>query len=120
MARINDLIHDLWFPVTRIRQEGTDLLVPFASQSVNRAALAMFDSTLRVSNVRQWRVFDTERIEIYNFGSLAFDEPSGPLTISGNTPVRVEVEVDRFAVSVETPHASLRQSSGMTPEREVR
>jgi hypothetical protein len=103
LSRINDVIHDRWFPVTRIRQDGTDLLIPFASQHVNRAALAMFDSTLRVSNVCQWRVFDTERIEIYDFGSLAFDEPAGLLTIAGNIPVTVEVEVNRFAVSIETP-----------------
>jgi hypothetical protein len=103
LARINALIHDMWFPLRRIHQDGTDLLVPFASQCVNRAALAMFDSTLRVSNVRQWRVFDTERIEIYDFGSFAFDEASGLLTIAGNIPVRIEVEVDRFAMSVETP-----------------
>lgn len=103
MTRINSLIHDLWFPVTRIRRDGTDLLVPFASQSVNRAAQATFDATLRLRNVRSWQVFDTEQIEIYDFGNMTFDEPSGRLTIEGNIPLRIEIEVDRFGVSIETP-----------------
>ncbi len=103
LDQVNDLIHDCWFPVTRLREEGTDLLIPFASQLVDRAENAMFDSILRVSNVRSWRLIDSAHVEIYDFFGVSFDGAAGRLTIEGNIPLTIEVDVDRFVVSTESP-----------------
>jgi hypothetical protein len=100
---LSALLHDRWFAVTRIREDGGDLVIPFASVYVKRARKAMFDSTLCIGHVQSWRVLDTEKIEIYDFAYLTFDEALGCLRIEGNIPVTVEVKVSGFSVTVTMP-----------------
>ncbi|HTZ07172.1 MAG TPA: hypothetical protein VMB53_15665 [Gaiellaceae bacterium] len=38
------VLHDRWFDVTAIREEGRDLVIPFASKIVGRASKAVMDS----------------------------------------------------------------------------
>jgi hypothetical protein len=101
LSQVNGLIHDCWFDVTQIREEGTDLLIPFASRLVVRAAAAVFDSAVRIGAVRSWRLIDTEQIAVYDFSGMSFDEARGRLTIEGNIPLTIEVDVARFFISVE-------------------
>jgi hypothetical protein len=94
LDHVNALLHDRWFVATRIRLDGSDLVIPFASEAVSRAARATFDSSVVVHNVRSWNLDDPTQIEIYNFGRLSFDSASSRLTIEGNIPLTVEVHVD--------------------------
>lgn len=100
---LNALIHDKWFPVTRIHEEGDDRVIPFAFVHANRSRKAMFDSTLRIGHVGSWSVRDTEKIEIYNFHGLTFDGKHGCIRIKGNIPLTIEVNVNSFVVTVEIP-----------------
>lgn len=100
---VDALIHDRWFPVTRIHEDCGDLVVPFASVYVNRARKAMFDSTLRIGHVLSWHVQDSEKIEIYDFKGLTFDDARKCVRLEGNIPVTVEISVAAYAVTVETP-----------------
>jgi hypothetical protein len=99
----NALIHDRWFSVTGIREDGSELVIPFASAYVSRARTAVFDSTLRISHVLAWRVDDSEKIEVYNFSGLTYDEGRGCIQIEAGIPLTVEADVSAFAVTVETP-----------------
>jgi hypothetical protein len=101
LSQVNDLINDRWFDVTQIREEGTDLLIPYASHAVSRAADALFDSALRIGAARSWRVVDTEQVAIYDLAGMSYDEARGRLTIEGNIPLTIEVEVARFDVSLD-------------------
>jgi len=64
LDRLHDLIHDSWFAVSRIRFEGRDLVIPFASRLTSRARGAVFDSTLTIRHVDAYEVLDTEKVEI--------------------------------------------------------
>lgn len=86
---VNALIHDKWFPLSRIYEDGGDLVIPFAAQDVNRADKAVFDSELRIHDVRAWRVEDPEQVEIYDFAGLTFDHDRSCIRVEGNIPVTV-------------------------------
>src|SRR4051794_524079 len=95
---LNALMHDRWFPVSRISEDEGELVIPFASLYVKRAREAMFDSTLRIGHVQSWRIQDTEEIEIYNFDRLTFNEALGCVRLDGSIPVTVEAWVSAYAV----------------------
>jgi hypothetical protein len=68
-----------------------------------RASDAVLDSELRIGAVRAWQLIDTQQIDVYDFFGMSFDEGSSRLTIEGNIPLTIEVEVERFDVKVTQP-----------------
>lgn len=100
---INGLIHDKWFPLNRICEDGDALLIPFDSQTSFNSRCVTFDSLLRIEHLLSWAVVDTERIEIYDFFGLSFDKSRNQIRVEANIPLTLTADVREFAIDVETP-----------------
>ncbi len=99
------IVHDHWFAASRIHLDDSNLIVPFASRDVSSARAAVFDSELVIEGVRGWTVIDEARVEIYDFNRLSYDPDQGRITIEGNIPITIEVDLLRsdLALTISRP-----------------
>lgn len=92
-------IHDMWFSVDDlcIDQESHALAIPLRLKPKAQPTM-----TLVIPDVRAVRVFDSERIVLYDINYAEVTGGGRVISIYGNIPIRVDVETeDPFAAHVE-------------------
>lgn len=111
----NDIIHDCWFNTGDVSFGSTAsrLVVPFERGSARRAdrlqqgqapgggscnqCLLCFDY------VRAYLLEDAQKIGRYDFNRLQFDPAKKLITVLTNIPMRFEIHVAAFEVTIEIP-----------------
>jgi hypothetical protein len=88
--RLTGQVHDMWFSVDDLRADGHGkLVIPLRHRSKDAP-----HACLVVPGVRAVRVFDSERVGLYDINYVLVNIPKRVLSIHGNIPIRVEVQAD--------------------------
>ncbi len=116
---INDIIHDCWFNTEDITFDASAsrLDVPFEWQHPETDARYAFRKTgvttppvrsfLRIDHVLKYLLQESENIGRYDFDRLRYDSVRGQITVLTNIPLRFEIHVAAFEVTIEIPSQRL-------------
>ncbi len=115
--RINDFIHDCWFDVEDIiLDKATSILsVMYLADLRDKASRKwwndFFDSSsrkrprrecyLRIRNVEDYTIRDTQRVGCYDFNVLKFDLQTSTIVFHTGIPIEISVQVRNFEISIE-------------------
>jgi hypothetical protein len=122
LHEIADVIHDCDFHLEGIDHDrrARTVTVPYDREVPGRAeafATAPFVRRVRVPTFRWYlsffgvtdcRIDDTERVGIYNFNVVTYDEARNVLTIRSNIPLTFELHVDAVHVAVDATDEVVR------------
>ncbi len=115
LATIIDFIHDCWFERDSIRldPERSELIIRFVRPDagrgsvvqkvlfVKRVRVPVMECLLRIHHVRDFSVEDKAQVGRYDFNEILFHEGEKRIRITTGVPIGIEIQVDRFEVSVE-------------------
>lgn len=112
---IHSLIHDNFFEPENVvfDSDSRTLVFPFerdAMEEVNLGCLWVFTRRpkipvkvclLKVHNVRDYTIRDTERIGKYDFNVIEYNAKEKVVEIMTNFPIGISIKVEAFEISVE-------------------
>jgi hypothetical protein len=115
LRAINDIIHDCWFDtnVVELDRHASVLLVPFERGAWEKATMLGYSwlgkkhhvptvvCYLRIEHVEEHVLEDTQGIGRYDFNVLEYEPREHRIYIKTNIPMRFEVTVKAFTVTVE-------------------
>jgi hypothetical protein len=108
----DEYVHDCWFSISDVTFDRADgmLTVPYRRHNLvedterkrwRRTRRVDVRWLLRVGFVRDYSIRDTERIDMYDFNQLRYDESRQVLTVETNIPLGFAIEVDRLRITIE-------------------
>ena len=94
-------VHDWWFDIGDAVVDNRGVVTLHLAQSTR----ALRDGirplrVLRIGDVREVNIDDTERVGIYDIEELAFDERASQLLLLGGVPVKVSFAIGELDLSV--------------------
>jgi len=112
--QINDFIHDCWFDINRINTDDNSFKLYFTKYletikklQKNGFLLKQFEipeveCVLEIHEVKSYEIIDTEKVQIYDFNKLIFDQETNMITILTGIPLLIKIEVLSLKISVRT------------------
>jgi hypothetical protein len=114
IPEVVEIIHDAWFDADQIRFDRTkeELVIPFRCRSrerkkgnsvwsFQRGTARIVQCYLRIHHVQAYQIVDENRVGLYDFDELRYDAKSGRVVITTGVPIRLEIIVQSFGLTVE-------------------
>lgn len=95
-------IHDLWFDVEQVKNNYSDNSVKFGLAS-NSSDLKekKIEKTLKVNNVANLEINDTEQVGYYDVNELIYDKDNKTVTVTTGVPIQIKIQVNDFELELE-------------------
>ncbi|MBI1937419.1 MAG: hypothetical protein HYS25_04780 [Ignavibacteriales bacterium] len=114
LETFNDLFHDEFFNVDEIiyDKDKGHLILPFFKLDYDKAVVIkkiLFLKKKRIplvkyeisfSNVISYKLFDTEKIGLYDFNVISYLEKEGLLKIISSIPLELEINVSSLEIEI--------------------
>ncbi|MBL1212825.1 MAG: hypothetical protein HND52_05635 [Ignavibacteriae bacterium] len=119
---INDVIHDQWFNIHDIKLDDLNEIITIKfnyEDRINSRIIYKFlilkkvkipirKYYLKINNVKLVELDDTEKVELYDFNAINFQEEESRIKITTGIPLRFELVVDKFKISIEDSDDSIK------------
>jgi hypothetical protein len=127
LALISDALHDAWFNAEKIRFDGAsgELTIPFEKQLIlpargdrepglfDRAVRRSILCFLRIRNVIEYSVSDTEKVTFYDLSNLHFDQKRREVQLETGIPIQVRIKVGSLCVHLDETDHVLEEREGL-------
>lgn len=134
LALISDSLHDAWFNAERIRFDPSsgELTIPFEKQLIlplkgdrevgllERAVRRSILCFLKIRNVTEFSLRDTEKVAFYDLSDLGYDQGRRELKLATGIPIELRIKVDRLSVDLDETGHVLEEQEGLRARFDLR
>ncbi|MBN1568426.1 MAG: hypothetical protein JXA73_11325 [Acidobacteria bacterium] len=111
LDQVDNLIHDCWFDINRVKVEGNVfelLLIRDQVAGIRKRRFFIFkqyeikglECILKIYSVKSCKIVDSERVDLYDFNRLIFDADKYSFSIECGIPVGIFIDVTSFKISL--------------------
>jgi len=121
LSSLNDFVHDSWFDLGKIKLDYNSAIldieftremfeerIPVSGWLVKKIEIPVFTCYLRFRNVINHEIIDTEKIGLYDFNLIEYDNSTKVVSVNTGIPLSFQILVRTLDISVYRDDVPLR------------
>lgn len=114
LESINAIVHDRWFSVSKVEfdKSTASLSIKFSMPIGNnfrvdkrfffleKVRIPIVECAIDFYNISNYKILDTEKIDIYDFNIISYSASDGLINISTGVPLLFHIYTTNFSLSI--------------------